>query len=260
MHPLFSRRLLLIGLLAMVALPARAALELKGWLEWVHKVEMRVVESGVVEEVAVKVGQHVEKDDLLLRMDQREAKAKLLETRARVARAQLSVEDAQRELDRARELFDRGLIASEELKDAELGRVAATAEQEAAKAAEEVAVVALERTELRAPFGGIVVSRNAWNGAVIYKGLQDEPLIVLAPDEQMLARALVTADTLRRLQPGQRVRVRIAGGLRDARIYSLGVESVRVEREGAVYYLDAIFDRRGKELLRPSETVQIIAP
>lgn len=250
----------LAALLLIAAAPSEAALELKGWLEWVHEVEMRVVENGVVEQVAVSVGQHVKKGDLLLQMDQREARASLLEARARVARDRVASEDAERELARSQELFDRGLIAIEELKDAELKRSAALAEEEAAKAAEAVASVALERTELRAPFDGIVVARNVWNGAVIYKTLQPEPLILIAPDDRMLARALVTANVLRGFKPGQPVKVRVNGSLRDASVYSLGVQSVRVEREGAVYYLDAVFDLRPNDLLRPSETVQIIAP
>jgi RND family efflux transporter MFP subunit len=240
--------------------PAQAALELKAWLEWVHEVQMRVVESGVVDDVAVSVGQHVKQGDLLLRMDQREARANLLETRARVARARVAGEKAGREVTRAKELFDRGLIATEELKDAELAQAAATAEAEAAKAAEEAARVALEHTELRAPFDGIVVARNAWKGAVIYKTLQQEPLIVFAPDDRMLARALVTANVLRRFRPDQPVKVRVNGAVRDAQIYSQGVQAVRVELDGAVYYLDAIFELRPGDLLRPSETVQIVAP
>jgi RND family efflux transporter MFP subunit len=247
------------GVLVLAA-PASVAQELKGWLEWVHEVEMRVIENGVVDEVLVSAGQHVAKGDLLLRMDQREAQAKLLEAKARVARARVELEKAGRDLARSQELFDRGLIAIEELKDAELSQLAAAAEEEAAKAAEATSQVALEHTELRAPFDGIVVSRKVWNGAVIYKTLQQEPLIVIAPDDRMLARALVTAPTLRRFKTGQAARVKIDGAIRDGRVYSLGVQAVRVELEGAVYYLDVIFDRRPTELLRPSETVQIVLP
>jgi len=254
-----KRALALAAFLLLTSAQALAEVELKGWLEWVHEVEMRVLENGIVEEVAVSPGQHVTKGQLLLRMDQREAKANLLQMRARVARTRVAGEKAQRALGRAKELFDRGLIAVEELKDAELEQVAATAEEEAARAAEAAAAVALEHTELRAPFNGIVVARNAWNGAVIYKTLQQEPLIVMAPDNQMLARALVTAAVLRRFADGEQVRVRVNGSLRDASIYSRGVESIRVEREGSVYYLDAIFDLRPTDLLRPQETVQIIA-
>jgi RND family efflux transporter MFP subunit len=239
---------------------AHGASALKGRLEWLHKVEMRVVESGVVEEVGVTAGQHVKRGDLLLRMDQREAHAHLLGTKARVARALVGSEKAERELSRTQELFDRGLIAEEELREAELERAAAVAEAESAKAAEAAAQVSLERTELRAPFDGIVVARNVWNGEVVYKTLQQKPLIVVAPVDRMLARILVTADALRRYPPGGPARVNLFGEMREAKVYSRGVEAARVEVQGAVYELDVIFDRRPDELLRPSEVVQVVLP
>ncbi|AFL74321.1 efflux RND transporter periplasmic adaptor subunit [Thiocystis violascens] len=256
---MMQRGLIALFLLLSVA-EARALVELKGWLEWVQEVEMRVLENGVVDEVAVSAGQHVKKGDLLLRMDQREARANVLEARARLARARVEGEQAQRELIRSQELFDRGLIAIEELKDAELKQIAAVAEEEAAKAVEASRAVALEHTELLAPFDGIVVARHVWNGAVIYKTLQQKPLIVIAPDDRMLARALVTANVLRGVKPGQPAKVTINGTAREGQVYSLGVQSVRVELEGAVYYLDIVFERRNGELLRPSETVQILLP
>jgi RND family efflux transporter MFP subunit len=239
---------------------AQGALALKGRLEWLHKVEMRVVDNGVVEEVVVTAGEHVEEGALLLRMDQRAVEANLREAKARVARARVNSEKAERELVRTQELFDRGLIAQEELKDAELEQAAAAAEDESAKATEAAAQIALERTELHAPFAGIVVSRNVWTGDVVYKTLQQTPLIVIAPDDRMLARVLVTADVLRRYKPGQAARVNLFGEMREAKVYSLGVEAARVEVQGAVYELDVVFERRPDELLRPSEVVQVVLP
>jgi len=46
---------LVLPALLLCSLPAHA-LELKGRLEWQHKVDMRVVENGVVEEVNVTTG------------------------------------------------------------------------------------------------------------------------------------------------------------------------------------------------------------
>lgn len=254
-------KLWLVGMLALLCTaPAMAQRELKGWLEWIEEVQMRAVESGVVDEVFVSTGQRVKANDLLLRMDQREFNAALLEAKARVARARIATEKAERELARTQELYDRGLIAQEELKDAELEQAAALAEEESAKAAEAVAAVALERTEMRAPFDGIVVARNAWKGEMIYKTLQQEPLLIVAPDDQMLARALVTANVLREYQTGQPARVRVLGDLREGTIYSLGVVAIRVDLQGAVYPIDILFDRRPQELLRPQETVQIVLP
>lgn len=249
-----------ILLLLLIAGPVQGAMALKGRLEWLHKVEMRVVENGIVEEVAVTAGQHVEQGDLLLRMDQRAFQANLLEAKAQVARARVNTEKAERELSRTQELFDRGLIAQEELKDKELEQAAAVAEEESAKAAEASAQIDLERTELHAPFAGIVVSRNVWTGDVVYKTLQQRPLIVIAPNDRMLARVLVTADVLRRYETGQPARVNLLGEMREAKIYSLGVEAARVEVQGAVYELDVVFERRPDELLRPSEVVQVVLP
>lgn len=253
-------RSVLASLMLLGWMDATAALQLSGRLEWVHKVEMRAVENGIVDEVLVTPGQHVEADQLLLRMDQREARAESLEAKLGVARSAVALEDAERELERTQELFDRGLIAIEELKDAELAKAAAVAAHESAKADQAAAEVLLERTELRAPFDGIVVARNAYEGAVIYKTLQQEPLVAVAPTDQMLARVLVTADVLRRYRPGEPAKINVHGRMREGRIYSLGVEAVRIDPEGAVYELDVIFDTRPDEVLRPSEFVQVTLP
>lgn len=254
-----TQRLLLGTTLLWLAAPAWA-LELKGRLEWANKVEMRVVENGMVEQVNVTVGQRVKAGELLLRMDQRKQKAALAEAKARVARAELGLEDAKREQARTQELFDRGLIAEEDLKDGELKLAVARTELESAKAAEEAAKVALAHTELHAPFAGIITAKDTWQGAVIFASRQDKPLIALAPDDQMLARVLVTADVLRRYPVGTAAQVLVGGRARDGRVYGHGVEAVRIEPEGAVYELDVIFKRNANETLRPAEAVQVVLP
>jgi multidrug efflux pump subunit AcrA (membrane-fusion protein) len=62
------------------------AAQFKGGLEWVHEVELRVLESGIIQKMKVTVGQTVKKGDVLLQMDQREFKAKLAEAEARLTR------------------------------------------------------------------------------------------------------------------------------------------------------------------------------
>jgi multidrug efflux system membrane fusion protein len=256
MKILLHTGLLLAGLTSTSA----HALEMKGRLEWVHKVDMRVIESGIIEKVNVTTGQHVKQGDVLLQMDQRKQQAELKEAKARVARAKLGTDEAERNMTRTQELFDRGLIAEEELKGSELKQAVAQAELEAAKAAQEAAQVALEHTELKAPFSGIIVSDSAWQGAVIFAGKQDQPLVSIAPDDQMLARVLVTADVLRHYPPGASAQVLVNGDSRSGKVYSQGVEAVRIEPDGAIYELDILFKRNGKELLRPSESVQVILP
>jgi len=262
MTQLTFRRALLLAtpLCLLLASPFAHALELKGRLEWQRKVELRAVDNGVVEEMKITTGQHVQKGDLLLQMDQRKQQAALLEAKARSARTQLALEAAVRDQTRTKELFSRGMIADEEQKDSDQRKAVAEAELASAKASAADAQVALERTELRAPFSGIVVANTAWAGAVVFTSLQKDPLVTLAPDDQMLARALVTADILRKYPIGTSAQINVAGLSRTGTVYSKGVEAVRIEPEGAVYELDILFKSKPSELLRPSETAQVVLP
>ena len=257
--PTLLSPLLSLLLLISIGLPAQAA-QFKGRLEWVHKVELRVLESGVVKKMNVTVGQTVKKGATLLQMDQREYKAKLLEAEARLAHSKSSSAKAKREYDRTQELYERALIADEELKEAELKQATAKANQASAKATLALAKIALERTELHAPFHAIIVSHNVWEGDVIYKTLQRTPPLTIAPSNQMLARILVTGNIINRYKKGQPATVIIKGKQYKGQIHSLGVQSVRIDTNGAIYELDVIFNRNRREVLREAEIVKVNLP
>lgn len=248
------------SLLFFFMLTNATAAQFNARLEWVHRVELRVLDNGVINKVYVKLGQHVQKGQILVSMDQREFKASLVKHKALLEGAKLNLEDAKDELERAKELYDRGLIADEELKDAKLKHAASIAELESSKASLTLAELALERSVLRAPISGIITIKNAWKGGVVYKTLQSEPLIAMAPIGSMLARVLVNSDTMRKYKPGQAAKVIIRGKTYPGKIYSLGVEAVRIDPTGAVYELDIIFKHPANELLRPSQTVKVILP
>jgi HlyD family secretion protein len=140
---------------------------------------------GVVEEIYIKVGQDVKKGERLVKLDTRALEAALAErqsealsrnaqvesTKARAARAQAALEEAQWNLKSAESLSDSRSISTEELKrrraaagitDAELQ--AANADIQAAQAAAEVAQAAvktvktdLERSVITAPIDGRVL-------------------------------------------------------------------------------------------------------
>ena len=247
-------------LFALIILPGAQAGNYKGRLEWLEKVQLRVLESGIIKKMDVTVGQFVKKGSVLLVMDQREAKARLDEAAARLERSRLGTEDAKREYVRTKELFDRGLIAEEELKDAELKKAIATADEATAKANLVARQVALDYTTLRAPFNGIILQRNVWEGDVIYKNQQQKPALVLAPSGQMLVRVLVKADVLRKYKKGQAVDLIIQRKHFKGYVYSLGVESVRIDPGGAVYEMDIVFNRDNRVPLRQAEVAEVNLP
>lgn len=253
-----TRVILFIAVL--LACKGVSAATYKGRLEWLQKVELRLLESGVIKEVNIAVGQRVKKGTVLLTMDQREARAKLAQAQAQVARTKLASEEADREYGRTQELYDQGLIADQELRDVELKKATAAAEAATARASEVSHKVALEYTQLRAPFDAIILARNVWEGDVVYKSLQQTPPVIIAPGHQMLARFLVPADVLRKYRKGQAINLNIKGKAYKGRIYSLGVESVRIDPGGAVYEMDFIFNVDGRTGLRQAEVVQVNLP
>jgi multidrug efflux system membrane fusion protein len=236
------------------------ALQLNGRLEWVHKIDMRVLYDGVVSKVNVKVGQLVKKGDVLLQLDSREAKAKLIKSKALVASTTADFTIADDELKRSIELYDRGLIAEEELKNSKAKHIETSAKKDSALASQTLAKIALERTTLRAPTNGIVVTQNIWKGSVIYKTYQKEPLISIAPNDKMLARILVNSATINRYKLGQKARVNSHGKIYHGKIYNLGLEAVRIETTGAVYELDILFAHNPQQILRPADVVKVSIP
>jgi HlyD family secretion protein len=117
------------------------------------------------------------------------AKANLLAAQANVAKARVAVEDAQRTLDRNKELKKRDLIAQSDLDAAQTAYDAAVAQLDVNKAQVTQAQAALNQdsvdlnnTIIRSPVDGIVVSRSVDVGQTVAASLQAPVLFLIAND------------------------------------------------------------------------------
>jgi RND family efflux transporter MFP subunit len=239
------------------------AIDIKGRLEWLHKTDMRVLVDGVVDKVNVIVGQTVKKGDVLLQLDQREFQAAVDEAKAQLAYVKLQTASAEREHERMLSLFERGLASIEDQKSIELMLAQAKSAQAQAATKLTQAEIALQRTQLIAPFDGLVIAQRVWAGDIIYKTLQKDALISVTQYKKMLARALVPVNILQRYKKGQTIDLTVRNHRYTGKIYQLGVEAVRIEPEGAIYELDVSFQPKlnGSSLrLRPTETVTLHLP
>lgn len=123
--------------------------------------------AGRVELLDIPEGQSVEKGHLLVRIDDSETRAQLSVTRARY-------ENAKERLERLRSLRNERVIAQQDLDDARAELRAAQGELEAARTRQ-------DKTEIRAPFAGIVGLRQVSPGAYINVGAPIVRLTRLAP-------------------------------------------------------------------------------
>lgn len=110
------------------------------------------------------------KGDVLVRLDDRAARASLDQTRANIASTQAKLDLNATQLARAETLRARGVIAQDQLDQLESQKAELTATLESLRAAEVSAGIALGYTEILAPFDGAVLDKVADLGAVVSPG------------------------------------------------------------------------------------------
>ena len=216
-------------------------------LQWSQRVELSPRVSGIVREVAVNAGDRVKKGQALLVLDAAVYEARVMESRASVARFTEELAEARRDLGRTQELFDRTVIATSELDQAKLRHARAKAQLDGAQARLKAEQKNLADSALHAPFDAVVVARLAEPGQNVAVGLQPPPLLVLAKAGEMAARFRLPADRVGLLKSGQAVTVIIGKQEYPAILKALSLEPV-TGKDGPAYQADAVFTVQ--ELLR----------
>ena len=252
-----KRAALVLGLLLNGAGTAGAA-DLAGTLGWVQRAELGTLVSGVVSEVPVRVGQSVPAGAALLRLDDRGFKARVAETQAAVAKYQAHYAEAQREDERALELYERTVLSDHERQLAAIALQSARSDLQTARAQLTQARLDLERSAVLAPYAAVVLRVNAAPGQVVVSELQSAPLVVVAEDGRMLAHALATADQLRDVAVGMPAKVGVRDGWYDGQVAAVGLEAVADAVQGvARYELAVTFDVPADQRLRAGESATL---
>lgn len=179
--------------------------------------------NGPVEEILVDVGDRVAKGDVLVRLstdvtvgNRNLREAELNEKKAALGSAQAQLQLAKQELTRLESLKKSAAFsqANYEDKRSEVVRyqssvAEANASVARARANLELADLDMKRSEIRAPYKGVVVARQAVAGAYVNTGA---PVVSLVNDEDMEIEADVPADRLAGMAPRRAVRATLDGG------------------------------------------------
>lgn len=224
-------------------------------LDWSERVEMSTLVSGVVETVNVHTGQQVKKGDVLLVLNQQAFKAALEKAKAESDSAELAKQEAEKEWERAQELYDRTVLSDHELATAKVLNAKGHADYQLAQAKLAQAKINLQYSQVTAPFDGVVVQVNAARGQTVVTGLQSVPLIAMANNQPMLAVSRISSGKIARLSHGSRVKVKAAGVTYAAKIHSLGVEADKDND----FEIAVSFDTKGS-LFRRGEKAEIVLP
>lgn len=179
-----------------------------GSLQPERRADLRAEVAAVVLQVLKDNGEAVRPGDLLVRLDDTALRDSLASAEEAERAATQALEQGERTLQRLRTLQAQGMTSMQALEDAEVRRNAAQSEVAAARTRTVTARQALRRTEVRAPFGGLVSERKVSAGDTVQVGRE---LLKVIDPASLRFEGLVSADRLGELKTGQRVNFRVNG-------------------------------------------------
>jgi len=164
--------------------------------------------AGMVRQWHADVGASVKSGDLLLSLDDRDAKLSLAQAKAATGAMQARLDLAQSHAKRAQELSFTGFVSKEALSLRQTELALAQAELASAQAQQDLASRQLEKMQLFAPFDGVIVERHAQVGEKLPAGTL---AFVLTDPSAVEVQSLLSADQIAGLQKAQSIHATIGG-------------------------------------------------
>jgi membrane fusion protein, multidrug efflux system len=183
-------------------------LRLSGSLTPLRHAVVKSRSMGVVLELRVDEGDRVRTGALLARIDPRNLQAELDARSAAQRKAQADLVLATKNRDNSVVLLKQKLISQNAFDQTEAAFAVATANEEAAQAQLRLAQIALEDTEIRADFDGVVAARQVQVGERV---MPDTPLLTLVDLRKMQLEALVPVADVPTIKVGQAARFTVDG-------------------------------------------------
>jgi len=123
--------------------------------------------GGKIAKIHVEEGDLVQKGQLLAELDTRAVRLQLEQVQAALAVAEANYNDAQKNMDRMERLKKEDAASEQQYEKVKLGYESAEAQLKQAQAALNLARYSLDVSLMKAPFSGVVASKNAEVGEVI---------------------------------------------------------------------------------------------
>jgi HlyD family secretion protein len=244
-----------------------------GTLQAVVTVQVGSQVSGTIDKLFANFNSKVKAGDVVAQLNQDkfkaavdQARANLLAAESNLAKAKVAVADAERTLERNRELKKKDLVAQSDLDAAQTAYDAAVAQFEVnkaqtiqAKAALNQVSVDLGNTTIRSPVDGIVISRNVDVGQTVAASLQAPTLFTIANDlSKMEVHTSVDEADVGNVWDGQEVTFTVDAF--PARRFRGKVDQVRnapVTVQGVVTYNAVVRIDNKDLLLKPGMTANV---
>ncbi len=169
-------------------------------------------------EITVRPGDNAKAGQVLVRLDERELKARLSQARSVLAAAEAQWAKASADARRTQTLFDAEAATRQQLDTALAASRSGAAQIAEARAAVGAAASVVSEGVLRAPFDGAVVKRLMEPGDLALPG---QPVITMQSMQRLRIEAAIPESCARSLQQGQELTARI-----DEKTYLARIEEI----------------------------------
>lgn len=181
---------------------------ISGTLQPVIKAELNAEVGGIVTRVLKDNGDLVKAGEVLVQIDQTTFRDKLLSAQEAERSAQVAADQAAKQLKRMQQLNRQNLVTAEVLETAEIKANQTQSDLASAKARMVEARQQLERTEVKAPFDGVVAVRKVSSGDTAQIG---KALMVVINPESMRFEGYIAADQVGSVKVGAPVSFKVNG-------------------------------------------------
>ncbi len=167
----------------------------QGDLEPVRRVQLRAETSGQVEKLLAKKGERLHTNQIVIRLREDDRRVQLAKADAQIASKQLDVRGM-------KSLKKQGLQAETQLRAAEAGLATALAEKKRLQ-------LDLSRTQIRAPFAGVLENRQVELGSLVQQG---DSVGEIVDYSTLKAVGHIPQQSMASLALGQKVHIRLLDG------------------------------------------------
>ncbi len=233
-----------------------------GTIDACRRSKMSPAMGGQIATLAVEEGDMVEKDQILLELWNKETKARVKAAERSADQTCIISAKAQRDADRSNELFSKGLTSEEAKEAAVTSAESGLAACNAAKAQVEVTKASLERTQLIAPFGGIVAEIEGELGEYVTPspvGVATKPTLDLIDNTCIYIKAPIDEIDAPEVVAGLKSRITMdAFGRKEfpATVRRVAPYVLDLEKQARTVEIEAVFDNP-QEFLLPGYSADI---
>jgi RND family efflux transporter MFP subunit len=187
--------------------------------------------TGIVRTVLAQKGSHVKKNDILVTLDTEILDNEIALKKTHIAQNELLLQNTRKNFGRLESLYKESGVSEKDYDDAlftfQNAKLAKQARQE------ELATLLIKkkRSEIRAPFDGIILTKDVDSGAWVQQGKQ---LVSIASSNDLFVRAPMGEGMLRYLKKGQQI--------------SVTLNAFEREVQGVVEDIDPVADVKTKNI------------